>query len=131
MGEDGPLAPRAGHDINYIALAGVLHAFVRRGEAPFRRSLVGDFGAAACARLRHRLRAARSPPFRQGQWYAARSRRLALAPCFGFLASKTGRRNWWAIFSTPARPGMTIRTKDAVRLDRAIETKFYESCFPA
>src|SRR5262249_9063679 len=25
-GQDGPLAPRAGHDINYIALSGVLHA---------------------------------------------------------------------------------------------------------
>ena len=33
-GQSGPLAPRAGHDINYIALAGVLHAFGRKGEAP-------------------------------------------------------------------------------------------------
>ena len=33
-GQDGPLAPRAGHDINYIALAGVLGAFGRKGEAP-------------------------------------------------------------------------------------------------
>jgi alpha-methylacyl-CoA racemase len=44
-GQDGPLAPRAGHDINYIALAGVLHAFGRRGEAPVPPlNLVGDFG---------------------------------------------------------------------------------------
>src|SRR5687767_1200785 len=44
-GQDGPLAPRAGHDINYIALAGVLHAFGRRGEAPLPPlNLVGDFG---------------------------------------------------------------------------------------
>ena len=33
-GQSGPLAPRAGHDINYIALSGVLHAFGRKGEAP-------------------------------------------------------------------------------------------------
>src|ERR671916_3445600 len=33
-GQDGPLAPRAGHDINYIALAGVLNAFGRKDEAP-------------------------------------------------------------------------------------------------
>ena len=33
-GQEGPLAPRAGHDINYIALAGVLHAFGRKGQAP-------------------------------------------------------------------------------------------------
>ncbi|HEX5768264.1 MAG TPA: CaiB/BaiF CoA-transferase family protein [Burkholderiales bacterium] len=44
-GQDGPLAPRAGHDINYIALAGVLHAFGRRGEAPVPPlNVVGDFG---------------------------------------------------------------------------------------
>jgi alpha-methylacyl-CoA racemase len=44
-GQDGPLAPRAGHDINYIALAGVLHAFGRRGGAPVPPlNLVGDFG---------------------------------------------------------------------------------------
>jgi len=44
-GQDGPLAPRAGHDINYIALAGVLHAFGREGGAPVPPlNLVGDFG---------------------------------------------------------------------------------------
>jgi alpha-methylacyl-CoA racemase len=44
-GQDGPLAARAGHDINYIALAGVLHAFGRHGEAPVPPlNLVGDFG---------------------------------------------------------------------------------------
>jgi alpha-methylacyl-CoA racemase len=44
-GQDGPLAPRAGHDINYIALAGVLHAFGRKGELPAPPlNLIGDFG---------------------------------------------------------------------------------------
>ena len=44
-GQDGPLAPRAGHDINYIALAGVLHAFGRKDEAPVPPlNLIGDFG---------------------------------------------------------------------------------------
>jgi len=44
-GQDGPLAPRAGHDINYIALAGILHAFGRKGEAPVPPlNLIGDFG---------------------------------------------------------------------------------------
>jgi len=44
-GQDGPLAPRAGHDINYIALAGVLNAFGRKGGAPVPPlNLVGDFG---------------------------------------------------------------------------------------
>ncbi|TAK82855.1 MAG: CoA transferase [Betaproteobacteria bacterium] len=44
-GQEGPLAPRAGHDINYIALAGVLNAFGRKGEAPVPPlNLIGDFG---------------------------------------------------------------------------------------
>jgi alpha-methylacyl-CoA racemase len=44
-GQDGPWAPMAGHDINYIALAGVLGAVGRAGEAPVPPlNLVGDFG---------------------------------------------------------------------------------------
>ena len=44
-GQTGPLAARAGHDINYIALAGVLGAIGRAGEAPVPPlNLVGDFG---------------------------------------------------------------------------------------
>jgi len=44
-GQDGPLANAAGHDINYIAIAGVLNNFVRNGQAPTPPlNLVGDFG---------------------------------------------------------------------------------------
>jgi alpha-methylacyl-CoA racemase len=44
-GQDGPMAARAGHDINYISLTGVLHAIGRRGERPVPPlNLVGDFG---------------------------------------------------------------------------------------
>jgi alpha-methylacyl-CoA racemase len=44
-GQEGPLAPRAGHDINYIALAGVLDQIGRAGEKPLAPlNLVGDFG---------------------------------------------------------------------------------------
>jgi alpha-methylacyl-CoA racemase len=44
-GQDGPLSARAGHDINYIALTGVLHAIGRAGGAPVPPlNLVGDFG---------------------------------------------------------------------------------------
>ena len=44
-GQDGPLSARAGHDINYIALSGVLHAIGRAGGAPVPPlNLVGDFG---------------------------------------------------------------------------------------
>lgn len=44
-GQDGPYAPFAGHDINYIALAGALHGFGRAGEQPTPPiNMVGDFG---------------------------------------------------------------------------------------
>lgn len=44
-GQQGPRAQQAGHDINYIALNGVLHAIGRQGERPVPPlNLVGDFG---------------------------------------------------------------------------------------
>ena len=44
-GQQGPLANAVGHDINYIALTGALHAFGRAGQAPaVPVNLVGDFG---------------------------------------------------------------------------------------
>ena len=44
-GQDGPYAHTAGHDINYIALAGVLDTFRRDGGQPTPPiNLVGDFG---------------------------------------------------------------------------------------
>jgi len=63
-GQSGPMAARAGHDINYISLTGVLHAIGRAGERPVPPlNLVGDFGggsmllvvgvlAALCERFR-------------------------------------------------------------------------------
>ncbi len=47
-GQDGPLAPTAGHDLNYIALTGALHAIGRAGGPPTPPlNLVGDFGGGA------------------------------------------------------------------------------------
>jgi len=44
-GQEGPLSQAAGHDINYIALAGALHTIGRPGENPVPPlNLVGDFG---------------------------------------------------------------------------------------
>ncbi|MBY0520795.1 MAG: CoA transferase [Sphingomonas sp.] len=44
-GQSGPYAQAAGHDINYIALSGVLHTIGRAGERPVPPvNYVGDFG---------------------------------------------------------------------------------------
>lgn len=43
-GQDGPLARWAGHDVNYLALTGVLDAIGRAGQAPtIPLNLVGDY----------------------------------------------------------------------------------------
>ena len=47
-GQAGPLAQAAGHDLNYIALSGMLHAMGRAGSPPSPPlNLVGDFGGGA------------------------------------------------------------------------------------
>ncbi|MGS2617344.1 CaiB/BaiF CoA transferase family protein [Micromonospora sp. LZ34] len=44
-GQDGPIAPYAGHDIGYLALTGALHGIGRAGERPVPpMNLLGDFG---------------------------------------------------------------------------------------
>ena len=44
-GQHGPLAPRAGHDINYIALSGALFTYGQAGGPPVPPvNAVGDFG---------------------------------------------------------------------------------------
>jgi len=54
-GQDGPMAARAGHDINYISLTGVLGALgpAERPIAPI--NLVGDFGGGSMLLVVERL----------------------------------------------------------------------------
>jgi len=60
-GQDGPLARAPGHDINYIALSGVLGAIGRAGEAP-----VPPLNLLDAPGVRRGLRAARGRPVRPG-----------------------------------------------------------------
>ncbi|PKV97283.1 alpha-methylacyl-CoA racemase [Amycolatopsis echigonensis] len=47
-GQSGPLAQQAGHDINYVAQTGALHAMARAGEAPRPPiNLLGDYAGGA------------------------------------------------------------------------------------
>jgi alpha-methylacyl-CoA racemase len=47
-GQSGPLAQRAGHDINYIGISGALWPLGRAGERPTPpMNLIGDFGGGA------------------------------------------------------------------------------------
>ncbi|MGE0767513.1 MAG: CaiB/BaiF CoA transferase family protein [Hyphomicrobiaceae bacterium] len=46
-GQDGPIAHTAGHDINYIALSGALHAIGTKAAPVPPLNLVGDYGGGA------------------------------------------------------------------------------------
>jgi alpha-methylacyl-CoA racemase len=47
-GQEGPLAPTPGHDLNYIALTGLLHSVGPAGGPPLPpTNLMGDFGGGA------------------------------------------------------------------------------------
>jgi alpha-methylacyl-CoA racemase len=80
FGQTGPLAAAAGHDLNYIALTGALHAIGPAGGKPVPPlNLVGDYGGGA----------------------------LYLA--FGVLAAlferqRSGRARWWTRPWSTARP---------------------------
>jgi len=132
-GQDGPLAPRAGHDINYIALAGVLHAFGRKGEAPVPPlNLIGDFGGGgmllgfgvACALIE----AARSGHGQVVDAAMVEGASLLAAMFAGFLATK----NWSEergtnILDTGAPWYNVYETQDGKYVSiGSIETRFYQ-----
>src|SRR5688572_1886473 len=132
-GQDGPLAPRAGHDINYIALTGILHAIGRKGEAPVPPlNLVGDFGGGgmllgfgvACALIE----AARSGKGQVVDAAMVEGASLLAAMFAGFL--KTG--SWSEtrgdnILDSGAPWYNVYETKDGKHVSiGSIETRFYE-----
>jgi len=132
-GQDGPLAPRAGHDINYIALAGVLHAFGRKGEAPVPPlNLVGDFGGGgmllgfgvACALLE----AARSGRGQVVDAAMVEGASLLGAMFAGFLkAGSWSEARGENILDTGAPWYNVYETKDGKHISiGSIETRFYE-----
>jgi alpha-methylacyl-CoA racemase len=132
-GQDGPLAPRAGHDINYIALAGVLHAFGRQGEAPVPPlNLVGDFGGGGmllgfgvvCALLE----AARSGRGQVVDAAMVEGASLLGAMFAGFLkAGSWSEARGENILDTGAPWYNVYETKDGKHISiGSIETRFYE-----
>ncbi|MDQ5849881.1 MAG: CoA transferase [Pseudomonadota bacterium] len=132
-GQDGPLAPRAGHDINYIALAGVLHAFGRRGEAPVPPlNLIGDFGGGgmllgfgvACALLE----AQRSGSGQVVDAAMVEGAALLAAMFSGFLkANQWSEERGANILDTGAPWYEVYETKDGKYVSiGAIEARFYE-----
>ncbi|WPB87514.1 CaiB/BaiF CoA transferase family protein [Sediminicoccus rosea] len=90
-GQEGPMAKLAGHDINYIALTGALHAMGRAGEPPAPPlNLVGDYGGGGML-LAMGLLAALLERERSGQGQVVDAAMvdgaaLLMAPIFGMKA---------------------------------------------
>ena len=132
-GQDGPLAPRAGHDINYIALTGILHAIGRKDEAPVPPlNLIGDFGGGgmllgfgvACALIE----AQRSGRGQVVDAAMVEGASLLAAMFSGFIATKSwseergdnildGGAPWYGVYETKDGRYVSIG---------AIETRFFE-----
>jgi alpha-methylacyl-CoA racemase len=134
FGQDGPLANAAGHDINYIALAGALHAIGRQGEAPVPPlNLVGDFGGGGmflafgvvCALLE----AQRSGKGQVVDAAMVDGSATLMALMFGLHAQGTWKDERGVnVLDTGAPWYDTYRTKDGKWLAvGAIEKRFYEA----
>jgi alpha-methylacyl-CoA racemase len=134
FGQDGPLAQAAGHDIDYIALAGALHAIGRKGEAPVPPlNLVGDFGGGGmllafgvvCALLE----AQRSGKGQVVDAAMVDGSAILMALMFGLYAQGTWKDERGVnVLDTGAPWYDTYRTKDGRWLAvGAIEKRFYEA----
>src|SRR5437764_11486772 len=132
-GQEGPLAPRAGHDINYIALAGILHAIGRTGDAPVPPlNLVGDFGGGgmllafgvACALLEAR----RSGKGQVVDAAMVEGASLLAAMFSGFLASSNWSEERGANILDTGAPWYNVyETKDGKYVSiGSIEERFFE-----
>ena len=132
-GQEGPLAARAGHDINYIALAGVLNAFGRKGEAPVPPlNLIGDFGGGGmllafgvvCALLE----AQRSGRGQVVDAAMVDGASLLAAMFSGFLAAGNWKEERGANLLDTGAPWYDVyETKDGKYISiGAIESRFYE-----
>jgi alpha-methylacyl-CoA racemase len=132
-GQSGPLAARAGHDINYIALAGVLSAFGRKGEAPVPPlNLVGDFGGGGmllgfgvCCAL---LEASRSGKGQVVDAAMVEGASLLATMFSGLLAAKRWREERGANILDTGAPWYDVyETRDGKHVAvGAIEAKFFE-----
>lgn len=90
-GQSGPLAQRAGHDLNYISLSGVLHAIGRAGQPPTPPlNLVGDYAGGsmllACGILAALLERSRSGRGQVVDAAMVEGSALLMASYFGMLA---------------------------------------------
>ena len=133
-GQDGPYAPVAGHDINYIALSGVLHCLGREDSKPVPpMNLVGEFGGGgmmlaygiACALIE----ASKSGKGQVIDTAMVDGAALLMAPMYGMQAMGRwdGDRRGVNILDTGAHFYEVYETKDGKYISiGSIEPQFYK-----
>ncbi len=132
-GQDGPISHAAGHDINYIALSGVLYACGTKDSGPVPPlNLTGDFGGGAMF-LAFGLMAALWEAQRSGKGQVVDTSMLEgsaylMLPIYGMHGS-----GYWTderganILDTGAPFYSTYETKDGKHISvGSIEPKFYK-----
>jgi len=131
-GQTGPYAASAGHDINYIALAGALHAFGREGEKPTPPvNLVGDFGGGgmmlAFGMVSAMLHAAKTGEGQVIDCAMTDGSALLMSMMWGFMAQGMWRDERGVnLLDTGAHFYDTYRTKDGKFVSVGpIEAQFY------
>ena len=131
FGQEGPMAQAAGHDINYIALAGALAHIGREGDKPLPPlNLVGDFGGGGmllalgiCAALVERGRSGKGQVVDAAMVDGAAT---LMAFIHGFYASGGWGERGTNLLDTGAHFYDTYETKDAKYVSiGSIEPQFY------
>jgi alpha-methylacyl-CoA racemase len=131
FGQDGPMAQAAGHDINYIALAGALAHIGREGDKPLPPlNLVGDFGGGGmllalgvCAALVERSRSGKGQVVDAAMVDGAAT---LMAFIHGFYASGGWGERGTNLLDTGAHFYDTYETKDGKYVSiGSIEPQFY------
>jgi alpha-methylacyl-CoA racemase len=131
FGQEGPMAQAAGHDINYIALAGALAHIGREGDKPLPPlNLVGDFGGGGmllalgiCAALVERGRSGKGQVVDAAMVDGAAT---LMAFIHGFYASGGWGERGTNLLDTGAHFYDTYETKDGKYISLgSIEPQFY------
>jgi alpha-methylacyl-CoA racemase len=131
FGQEGPMAQAAGHDINYIALAGALAHIGREGDKPLPPlNLVGDFGGGGmllalgvCAALVERGRSGKGQVVDAAMVDGAAT---LMAFIHGFYASGGWGERGTNLLDTGAHFYDTYETKDGKYVSiGSIEPQFY------
>ncbi|MFB4295088.1 CaiB/BaiF CoA transferase family protein [Actinomadura sp. NTSP31] len=147
-GQDGPWASHAGHDINYISLAGVLWPIGRDGDAPVPPlNYVGDFGGGGmllavgiCAALAERASSGRGQVIdaamvdgaallnsfmygmrAAGQWSAERGRNLLDTGAPFYETYETADGKWVSIGSIESKFFRNLVTRLGLEIDLGIQ----------